>query len=327
MEKIPLYHAVPGEGYLEFVSLVDQPAIIEKGLAFAQELRFQAVEDKGIIVGPAMIPDVIMSRYDKETGEYAIVFSKESIEWFQEEFNRSAKDNKVNFDHNAVVPSAFIKSNWIVEDDKNDKMNMYGLSYPVGTWMMEVKVTDKDWFARYVKEEGRYGFSVEGLFQLERKGSVNKNEMIKMSKEKLTAETLKLMLAELSPEEVQLIQDAIADVVAEPEVVAEVTDSVAEVINELMPEEVKEEVKEEELQEEIPVDVPVVDNEVIIAKVMEEIAPKMDEIYAMIAELKNEMGKQSPSEEVVENVEVMSAFERKMTGMRHLAMSGLNIAY
>jgi len=299
MERIPLYRVIPGEGELEFVSLVKQPAIMEKGLAFSKqiEMRFAADDVKGVVVGPAMIPGVIMDRYDEEIGDYAVVFDEESIEYFQEQFIRSTEKHKVNFDHFGVVESAFIKSMWLIEDPKRDKSNVYGFEYPKGTLMMEVKVTDKEWFKNAVQKEGRFGFSVEGLFSMKPEGYINKN--LKMSK----LEKIKLMLAELSDEEKEAILEVIQEV-AEPEVAEQVAEAVVEAVEETETEEaeaeetetVEEEMKEED-KEEVKEEMEVLTMETVMAA----LEPKFEEIYSMLAELRNELGKntEEATEEVV----------------------------
>jgi hypothetical protein len=290
--KLPVFKAVVGEGQLEFVSLVDKPAIIEKGLAFKEErLKFEIQKDKQIIVGPAMIPDFPILRVDEEIGEYVIVFDKESIAYFQEQFNGYKKDYKVNFDHlsekeNGVVKEAFIKSNWLIEDEQYDKSKMYGFEYPIGTWMMEVKINNTPFWNKMVKEEGRFGFSVEGLFQLEMTGDfIEKNKVINM-KQEISLEQIMAKLAELSPDEVAKIKEAVEGVV-EPEVVDEVVSEVVEEVNDLMNEGIVEEKEtEEELQDELPVEPA--SEPLTEEKVMEMVKPMFDEIYALIAELKKE---------------------------------------
>jgi len=324
MEKqIPLYDIVPGKGELTFVSLVDRPAIMEKGLAFNnQSMQFSADTDKGMIVGPAMIPDVIIPRYDDEMGEYAVRFSKETIEYFFEQFNELTKEHKVNIDHtDTVVKSAFVRANWLVEDKENDKMNYYGLSYPEGTWMMEVKVKDLDWFREHVKKEGRYGFSVEGLFQLEMAGNINKNEL-KM--EKMTIEQFKLMLAELTPEEVSAIQEVIKEVMPDntpADLVEDVAALVTEVIEDVTAEDDStEELATEDKEEELATEEKEKD---YYSK--EEVDSKIEEMITLIAELKNELTPKQDNEE--EQKMEMSAIELRMQGMRNLLMSEVRLDF
>ena len=429
-DMIPLYKILPGQGELEFVSLVDKPAILEKGLAFRKEgnvlpetgesfesvtdypkgisetaqravdyaeengwgscgtdvgktrahqlakgepisedtikrmysflarhkgqgadkgeygdgcgrlmydawggdaalswserylqqleMKFSADPIKGIIVGPAMIPDVIIPRYDKEMGAYAVQFSKETIEYFFEQFNEMTKEYKVNIDHtDKVVESAFVRANWLVEDKENDKMNFYGLSYPVGTWMMEVKVKDKEWFKDYVINKEKYGFSVEGAFALELEGKINKSK-IKMKMEKI--EQIKALMAELSPEEVSIIKDAIVEVAGDEipaDVVEDVTDTVEEVINELMPE-----TEEEVVVDETPETEELAEEKDKEYYTKEEVDSKVEEMVNLLAELRNEMKPKQMEEDKEEELQ-FNRVDLMMNGVRNLAMSGV----
>jgi NACalpha-BTF3-like transcription factor len=184
---------------LDFVSIVDDPAIMVKGIAFAESKRFEFNEFKQIIAGPAMIPDIAIFRRDEKTGyEYNVVFSKEDIEEIVEVFNASLKENKINVDHADEMPSAFIKSSWIIEDTENDKSNMYGFKLPVGTWFIETKIRDKELFLK-LKDEGKTSFSVEGVFN-----------MIKLSMNNLIKTNIKFMEAKLKDGTMLMVKPELA---------------------------------------------------------------------------------------------------------------------
>lgn len=340
--KLPIFRAIVGEGKLEYVSLVDKPAIIEKGLAFKtdkvmgayvrskmEEFKFSKA-DKQVIVGPAMIPDFPILRVDEEIGEYVIVFDKESIAYFQEQFSGYNKEYKVNFDHlseseNGIVKEAFIKSNWLIEDEQFDKSRMYGFEYPVGTWMMEVKVKDTAFWNKMVKEEGRFGFSVEGLFQLEMTGDfIEKNKVINM-KQEISLEQIMAKLAELTPEEVAAIKDAVSSVVEDEVVVDEIVKEVVDEVTDLMNEGVAEGEVDVELQDELPVEPA--SEPLTEEKVMELVKPMFDEIYKLIAELKKEHSDAGIDEEVEEELgykDKEEKMQRLLTGFRNLQMAGIN---
>ena len=57
-----------------------------------------------------------------------------------------------------------IFESWIVEDPKFDKSTQYGLNVPAGTWMVSMKVDDKNIWDNYVKDNKVFGFSIEGAF-------------------------------------------------------------------------------------------------------------------------------------------------------------------
>jgi len=173
MEKtIPTYYITIDEmedGGIDLISLVENPAIMIKGLAFNKEekrFEFKYDNDKQIIAGPAIIPDLPIYRYDDELGEYYVVFTKETIEKMVDRFNQKPKQLPINLEHSSEIVPAFIKGSWIIEDGINDKSQMYGFTdLPVGTFFIEVKVTDKEYWKK-IKESDKTGFSIEGMMGL-----------------------------------------------------------------------------------------------------------------------------------------------------------------
>jgi hypothetical protein len=221
MKELPVYKITIDdldESGIEFVSLVEKPAIVIKGLMFnnqnmkfaslppchdycvcyidddgewqfgttetspcdycveqkqnyeamynfsAQKYDFKFNEEKQIIAGPAIIPDLHIYRYDNELGEYYVTFERDTIEKMVEKFNKLQKEYKINLEHSDTMVPAFIKGSWIIEDSENDKSRMYGFTdLPVGTWFIEVKVEDRDFWFKEVKTKNRSGFSIEGL--------------------------------------------------------------------------------------------------------------------------------------------------------------------
>jgi len=249
--------------------------------------QFKKEKDKQIVVGPAMIPDLPIYRYDKDMGEYYVMFDAKTIEKLAEKFNKNIKEYKINVDHDSIVKSAFVKSNWIIEDEKNDKSNYYNFSLPKGTWMVEIKIEDEEFWNKEIKNNAKFGFSVEGLFDLEYSGMINNNKFKK--EEKMKVSEMKLALADLTPEEIAELQSAIAEV-APAEIVAEVAEAVVEVVEEQMNEGIAEEVKEEVKLEEMAVE----------TYTKEEVDAKMSELMAMIAEVKAMVEGAEVVEEVVE---------------------------
>jgi hypothetical protein len=60
------------------------------------------------------------------------------------------------------------------QDGDKDKSRAYGLEYPVGTWMVSMKVNNEDIWETYVKEGRVKGFSIEGWF-MQRESSIEVN--------------------------------------------------------------------------------------------------------------------------------------------------------
>ena len=302
MAKFPIYKISINdefsEGGLDYVSLVADPAIQMKGLAFAEAKKFSFNEDRQIVAGPALIPDQLIYRFDEEIGEYYVVFDRETIIQLVAKFNKTPKEFKINVDHKDVVESAYIFSNWIT-DGNSDKSKSYGFDLPAGSWFVEVKIEDKKFWNEQVKGNEKFGFSVEGLFGISLSKQIKKiteseNDSIEI-KQNIEMEkevTLKEIIVQLQAEIAEL---KLAAEVKEEEAVSGKT------------EEVIEEVVAEEVIEEAPVEVKE-EAKIDEAAIMAIIQPALDEIYKAIAELKTEV---DVAEEVAEGELPVAMVDKK----------------
>lgn len=167
-EKLPTYEIVIDEfdeTGISLISLVEDPAIMVKGMAFNSNsmMSFKEVGDKQVIVGPALIPDMRIYREDDKFGKYYVVFTAETISKMVEKFNKYGSNRKINIDHSNMMVDAFIVEDWIVEDTVYDKSRKYGIEVPVGTYMIMVKIEDTKFWNEEVKGNGKFGFSIEGM--------------------------------------------------------------------------------------------------------------------------------------------------------------------
>jgi hypothetical protein len=150
------------------IAFVHDPAIEELWVAMNKEveLKLAQLEDKQILVGAALIPDKLIYRVDKKGNEYYIKFSADTIKQIIQRYFTQNKQINFNLEHNKKndVNGVIIES-WVVEDSMIDKSVLYGLkNVPVGTWMISVKVEDKEFWDEYVKTNKVRGFSIEGAF-------------------------------------------------------------------------------------------------------------------------------------------------------------------
>jgi hypothetical protein len=153
---------------IRLLSIVDEPAIEMMGVAFSidtsmKDYQFKAQEDKQMIIGPGMIPNKKILRKDDNGSFYYNVFKAETILKLVQKFNSQGTNRKINVDHSNKMVDAYIMENWIVEDTYYDKSRMYGFNVPVGTWMVSIKIEDKEFWNKEVKELGKFGFSIEGV--------------------------------------------------------------------------------------------------------------------------------------------------------------------
>ena len=202
MEDLPVYQIeVDDEGNqgIRMISLVADPAISVMGMYFSddieQEFRFKSVKDKQIIVGPAIIPNKKILRKDNNDNYYYVYFTKEVICKMVEKFVKDNNNQSLNIDHSNKMVPGFIQSSWIVEDPMYDKSRFYGFNLPIGSYFIEVKIEDENFWMSEVKEEGRYGFSIEGLMgqklvQMEKvsfdfDGTLSQDKIKKIAEEKI----------------------------------------------------------------------------------------------------------------------------------------------
>ena len=152
---------------IRFVSLVDEPAILMKGQMFSKEginnYAFKANEDKQVIIGPALIPNLKILRQDEDGSKYYVVFTKEVIEKMVKKFNAGDNNRSINVDHSNTMVKAFIYQNWIVNDAMYGEAKSYGFNVPEGTWMVVLQIEDKKFWDSEVKDLGKFGMSVEGI--------------------------------------------------------------------------------------------------------------------------------------------------------------------
>ena len=185
---------------LQAIALVDSPAIGLNYQAFAPH-KFEVInEDKRIVMGAAMIPDLPIYRRD-ERGEYYAIFKKETIKSLVQKLFKENKHNVFNEQHNAfkILDGVYIYQSFITDAE-------LGISAPSGfenvadgTWFIAAKVENDEAWAK-VKEEGILkGFSVEGVFDLE---PYKFKQMNKLNLESVIS-TLKSVFADAEVEEVK----------------------------------------------------------------------------------------------------------------------------
>jgi hypothetical protein len=110
-----------------------------------------------------MIANKKIIRKDNNGDMYYVYFTPETIRMMVNKFNSSNNNKSINVDHSNQMVDAYIQQNWIVEDSTYDKSRFYGFNLPIGSWFIEVKVEDKKFWSSQIKDEGKYGFSIEGL--------------------------------------------------------------------------------------------------------------------------------------------------------------------
>ena len=145
---------------------VDQTNTPTNKIVVKQEyLQLGVDNEKRIITGPALIPDIEIVRQDDDGEVFNIKYSKEQIEEIAVKFAKLKNQRDINKDHKNEVSGIYIVENWLV--GKNDKSKDLGFDLPEGTWMVSMKVeNDELWDT--IKSGKVKGFSIEGLFKFKR---------------------------------------------------------------------------------------------------------------------------------------------------------------
>ena len=145
------------------ISLVEFPAIEENFIAL-NEVKLASVNNElRMLYGPALIPNKYILRIDKNTGEdYYIYFEPETIAKCAHLYLKKNLQHNTTIEHNFSVMGCPVVESWIIEGEK-DKAYHFGLSAPVGSWIVGLNVTDDEIWAE-VKDGNVKGFSIEGHF-------------------------------------------------------------------------------------------------------------------------------------------------------------------
>jgi len=179
---------------IDAISLVEHPAIEEDFIALNSQKRQHFAmqnQEKRLLMGTALIPDKPIYRTDGEN-EYYVYFSKETVRKAMELFFKNGYQNNATLEHAEELNGLSVVESWIIEDENNDKSRAYGLDYPVGTWVVMMKVNNEAIWTEYVKEGKVKGFSIEGWFA---------------QREKMRAEALQEALAQIEMAESEHIAE------------------------------------------------------------------------------------------------------------------------
>jgi len=173
MEKLDLYELVIDETTDDEVfalSLVSEPAIQSNFIYLNKngkqlEVKFASIdEEKGLIVGPILIPDMKILRQDSPNEKpYEVFFSKETVKQAAQKYLADNHTNDITVDHERPVDGVSLVESWIVDSTVYDKSKMYGLNAKIGTWMGVFKVNNEK-IREQIKAGDYKGISLEGIF-------------------------------------------------------------------------------------------------------------------------------------------------------------------
>ena len=285
---------------IEQIAFTSTPAIKVMGMAFNSQVKQMIFKDnvKYRIVAPALIPMEIYRKDDEDGKEYYVKFTKEEIEKIHSKFMKDMSNKDLfNLEHDTTetVP-AYVLEAWIVDNPTKDKAySSFGIEVPTGTLMVTAQVTDVEYYNHLV-ENDQVGFSIEGYLGMKLKEVTQLKTDINMNKLPDGEHTIEGKIYVVTDGEITEIRDA--ELVEASEEVA-LEDTVVE--------------EEEVVEETMAVD-PVLDAEAILAIVKPALDAEVNNLVAMIADLKAQledaMAVDSEEEVVMEEVVALSVQQR-----------------
>jgi len=169
--KLPIYVMQIDEGDegVNFVSLVERPAIEQNYLAFAKQtppafMKF-AETGKRILTGVLMMANTPILRHDEERGQYYAVFPPDTIEKMVIRFFKQNNTRNVNLEHSVQVEGVYMFESYITNSARGINAPNEFTDIPDGSWIGSYKIeNDEVWNNR----DKFTGFSIEGYFGMKK---------------------------------------------------------------------------------------------------------------------------------------------------------------
>jgi hypothetical protein len=163
--KLVLDEDTDDKSGLTTMSLVNDPAIQQGFIAFSndEEIKFSVSEDRHIITGPAMIPDMEIER--ARPFPRTITISKEMIESTVKKFNKTGRTGNVNLEHAPMLIDGIYPFESFVSDSSRGILAPQAFSHlPDGTWYVSYYVESPELWNDI--KSGKYnGFSIQGFYK------------------------------------------------------------------------------------------------------------------------------------------------------------------
>lgn len=189
--NIPIVRAVikTDKQGLRILSMVNEPAIMINLVQMAEEkerIKMSVVdEEQGIIIAPALVPDLFIKRFDKANNPYYLVFDKDVILEFAIKASKDNTTANIDTDHDGKLVSDVIVFEKVVTDEKRFS-NPKGFEHlPTGTLFFSAKINNPTQLAK-VKAGEINGWSIDGMFDFELKEMLDEKEILSMIEEILT---------------------------------------------------------------------------------------------------------------------------------------------
>lgn len=180
---------------IDAISIVEAPAIESNFIALnSHKIEFKSVDnEKRILMGPALIPNKPIYR-NQDGEEFYVYFSKATIEKAMQMYLKKGNQGNATLEHDSKLNGLTLVESWIKVDAEKDKSVAYGMTDPVGTWYVSMKVDNDEIWNEFVKSGKVKGFSIEGYF------ADKSTEMSKVSKDEVILNEIKNLLKQYAKE-------------------------------------------------------------------------------------------------------------------------------
>jgi len=176
IKKLPVYKLRISEEdnnnlVVDYIALVDDPAIQLNWLKFDSKARFAADKERQLVMGAFMVANMPIYRRDVQMGEYYVVFDKEEIYKIVQKFFRNNMTSNFNIMHDGVkVDGVYMIESFIIDESRGVRAPEAFKDLSEGSWLGTVKIDNPDIWNAFINTGELKGFSIEGLFKYEQIG-------------------------------------------------------------------------------------------------------------------------------------------------------------
>ena len=170
MELLELIIDEEDESGVDYIALVDQPAVEKLWLAFNKQkeidLKFKIQDaDKRIVSGFFMIADLPIMRANENGEKFYVVFKKDTINKIVNKFFKQGYSNNINIMHDKSneAKGVYVIESLIIDKERGINTPKGFDEVPDGSWWGSMRV-ENDLVWQQIKDGVFNGFSVEGLF-------------------------------------------------------------------------------------------------------------------------------------------------------------------
>jgi|TARA_R100000789_G_scaffold46901_1_gene47467 hypothetical protein len=170
MELLELIIDEEDESGVDYIALVDQPAVEKLWLAFNKQkeidLKFKIQDaDKRIVSGFFMIADLPIMRANENGEKFYVVFKKDTINKIVNKFFKQGYSNNINIMHDKSneANGVYVIESLIIDKERGINTPKGFDEVPDGSWWGSMRV-ENDLVWQQIKDGVFNGFSVEGLF-------------------------------------------------------------------------------------------------------------------------------------------------------------------